>query len=531
MELSDALTQACLANGHRTALEGGGSRLTYAQLLREAQALALQLRDRGIGRVNGRNNGRGGAEGDEACDTVMVKCSNDPTDFVAFLGVWLAGAVTAPVHRSTPAEVVATIQAKAQCRAYVDLLTDGPYPSNPAHPSVIQTIDVVHSGQIARRALLHGGAFVIFTSGSTGLPKGVVLSHRAFHGKLLENQRLFGASSATVTLLVLNNTFSFGIWVALMTLLQGGRVVAESRFSPASFLDTIASAGITFLGAVPTMIRATFGTLSATELERARHRIANAAKLSSVVIGGESLGTQLSATLRAFIAPASLYDVYGLTETSTSDFVLDPRDYAAHEASIGKPAPGVEYRVVNEVGLECAAGDAGELQLKTPFIMAGYLGDEALTRAAFSDGWFRTGDIAAYDCDGFVQMVGRLKELIIRGGNKITPVEVERALRRCAGIADAMVVGLPDAILGQRIHALLVPQAPSEAQEKIDIERLRSELQTRLEKYKCPDVYYIGSALPTGRTGKIDRGQLQQWITSAVVQPVKGATAPEPQRD
>ena len=110
-----------------------------------------------------------------------------------------------------------------------------------------------------------------------------------------------------------------------------------------------------------------------------------------------------------------------------------------------------------------------------------------------------------------------MKELIVRGGNKITPIEVERALLRCAGIADAMAVGMPDAILGQRIHALLMPAAG----QTVDIDSVRRELTAILEKYKFPDVFYIGTALPTGRTGKIDRGQLQRWLSEGKLQPVE----------
>ena len=369
----------------------------------------------------------------------------------------------------------------------------------------------------ARQALLQDAALVIFTSGSTGLPKGAVLSHGAFHRKLLQNQRLFQASPETVTLLVLSNTFSFGIWVALMTLVQGGRVVMQSRFSPASFVEALASQGITFVGVVPSMIRATFATLSQTELGAARGRIVHGARLKRVVIGGEPLGVDLSAQLRAFLAPAALYDVYGLTETSTSDFVLDPSDYPGHESSIGKPFPGIAYRVVDHRGEECPAGVPGELQLKTPYLMAGYLGDEELTRQAFSDGWFRTGDLATCGEDGFVNIVGRLKELIFRGSHKISPLEVERALLKCSAIAEAMVTGLPDPILGQRIHALVVAKAGMQ----VDVVHLRSELAMTLEKYKWPDVFYVGTSLPTGRTGKMDRSQLQKWLTAGALQAVE----------
>ena len=494
-QLVDALIHACAVHAERIALEGDGLRLSYRELIDEANTLAGRLRQ---ANVAGRS-------------AVMVKCSNHPSDFVAFLAVWMAGAAAAPVHRTSPAEVVAGIQNKAQCIASLDLLAG-------AWPASFTKLDPEGAAKEERQRLLDDAALVIFTSGSTGLPKGVVLSHRAFHGKLLQNQRLFQPTSDTASLLVLNNTFSFGIWVALLTLLQGGRVVVRARFTPAAFLDTLVSERITFAGVVPTMIRATLGSIAPEELEAARRRISEIGALRKVVIGGEPLGKQLSARLRAFIEPAVLFDVYGLTETSTSDFYLDPKDYPARESSIGKPAPGIRYRIVNDQGGDCPAHVPGELQLKTPYIMAGYLGDEELTGQAFSDGWFRTGDVATFDDDGFVTIVGRLKELIVRGGNKISPIEVERALMKCSGVADAMVVGMPDPILGQRIHALLVPRGA----DAIDIARVRRELSDLLEKYKYPEVFYVGASLPTGRTGKIDRAQLQGWLAASNVRPVDG---------
>jgi len=183
-----------------------------------------------------------------------------------------------------------------------------------------------------------------------------------------------------------------------------------------------------------------------------------------------------------------------------------PDDHATHPGSIGRPFPGIDYRLVD-----------GELQLSTPYIMAGYCNDAALTQAAFSDdGWFRTGDLATVDDDGFVYQVGRLKELINRGGNKISPIEVETALLQCAGVANALVTGMPDPVLGQRIHALLVAQPDV----TLNTAAIRQTLAARLEKFKMPDIFYQADALPAGSTGKVSRAQLQQWITDGKLTPL-----------
>jgi long-chain acyl-CoA synthetase len=490
------LRDAVLAHGGRVALRGEGERLTYAQLGERIDALAASLAAAGVG----------------PDEPVLVRVSNHPTDFAAFGAVWAAGAVAVPVHRGAVDASVEAMQHKARARLALDAIAQPPVATAPFAPP---------AGAVpAARHALRDAALVIFTSGSTGLPKGVVLSHQAFAGKLAENQRLLRLAPDDTSLLVLNDTFSFGIWFALVTLAQGATLATRSRFAPQDLLDALAAERVTRVGVVPTMIRATFASLDADALAATAARLRSAGALRDVVIGGEPLGADLSARLRAFIAPARLWDVYGLTETSTSDFVLHPDDYPGHPGAIGRPAARVRHRIVDEAGAPCAPGAAGELQLSTPFIMNGYLDDADATRAAFAGEWFRTGDLAAADEDGFVSIVGRLKDVIVRGGNKVTPVEIERALCGCPGVAAALVVGMPDPLMGQRIHALLVPARGA----TLDATGLRTALAGRLERYRQPDACWVSDALPTGRTGKIDRGQLRAMIERGELRPLSSWT-------
>lgn len=491
--LANLLFEAAIDHQDRPAIGGEGVELSYEQLLSQAQQVASMLKQSGL----------------QPNDPVMVKCSNHPLDFVAFFGVWLASGVVAPVHRVTPDSVVQGMQAKAECRFSIDML------QQPVRVQIVAAASGQASDQASRRAMLENAALIIFTSGSTGMPKAAVLSHEAFMGKLAQNQDLLKLCADTVTMMVLNNTFSFGIWVALLTLKSGGRLHTRSKFVPEQFWEDLVDHKISFLAVVPTMIRATFSALDERKVEHARQRLAQQACLKSVVIGGEYLGAELSKSLRALIQPAELFDIYGLTETATCDFVLKPQDYLSHEGSIGKPFPAIQYRLMN-IGKECAVGEPGELQLKTPYLMKGYLGDPQLSQAAFEDGWFRTGDLAVRDHDGYVSIVGRLKDIIVRGGNKITPVEVERALANCRGVAAAMVIGVPDPVMGQHIQALLVPKLGVE----LNAQDVRAELSDLLERFKHPDMCFVGTELPTGRTGKVDRAALASWVQTQQVQPL-----------
>jgi acyl-coenzyme A synthetase/AMP-(fatty) acid ligase len=142
--------------------------------------------------------------------------------------------------------------------------------------------------------------------------------------------------------------------------------------------------------------------------------------------------------------------------------------------------------------------------------MNGYLDAEDLTRAAFADGFFRTGDLARERAPGVVELVGRAKEIISRAGNKVAPLEVEQVLLQHPAVAQALVTGVPDARLGERVHALVVPRSGMAA----TAEELRAWSMTRLEKYKLPDQWHFGADLPLGRTGKVDRGRLRELIVA-----------------
>ena len=151
---------------------------------------------------------------------------------------------------------------------------------------------------------------------------------------------------------------------------------------------------------------------------------------------------------------------------------------------------------------------AGELQIRTPFAMNGYLDEPELTRAAFADGYFRTGDLARAREDGRVELAGRIKDIIIRGGANVSPLELDHLLAQHPDVAAALTAGVPDPMVGERIHALVVPRANASIGEK----DLRQWVAGRIERFKWPDVYHFGRELPTGRTGKVDRGALREQV-------------------
>jgi long-chain acyl-CoA synthetase len=472
--LDAVLFEACAQGADATALEDVDHRLSYAELASAARATAEALH----------------SEGMLADEPVLVPVANEPRDIAAFLGVWAAGGVVVPVARHAPAAATEATRAATGARLMV----------------------VAGGGAVARladhrappaRPLLTGAAFIIFTSGSTSVPKGVVLGHAAFARKLREIDSVLGLSPDTRALLVLQITFVFGIWFSLLTLLKAGRVYMCQRFDPAAIMADLADRRITNAAFVPTMLRRILAADTAV-ISPLLGRIA----LKRLHTGGEPFSPALGRRIRDLFPKTTIIDIYGLTETSSSDFFLVTGETHDFLGGIGHISKSERFRIADALGREAPAGDVGELQIQTPFIMNGYLDQPELTRGAFAGDFFRTGDLARVRVDGTVELVGRSKDLIVRAGAKISPLELDGLIAQHPAVAAALTVGIADDVNGERIHVLVVPRAGT----RIDETELRSWIANRVEKYKRPDVYYFGAELPTGRTGKVDRDALRRSI-------------------
>lgn len=409
-------------------------------------------------------------------EPVHLAIGNRAADIAAMLGIWQAGGVVVPLHVASLPDTLARVRELTKARFAVD--GDGLSEIGAAPPP---------------RSLLRGAALVVFTSGSTGLPKGVVLGHDGLAGKLDVLDALLRFTPGDTVSVPLQMTFIFGIWACLLTLRARATLVLVSRFSAAA-VSRVLAGGTTVLAAVPSMLR----TMAAENgLGGAGPRL--------LLTGGEPLGPELRRAVARGWTRTDIHDFYGLTETGSCDFHAPRAQDLAEAGSIGRPTGQVEFRIAGPNGIDASAGDAGELQIRTPFGMFGYLDDPTLTESAFDDGYFRTGDIARRLPDGRVELVGRLKEIVSRGGNKIAPQEIDDLLCSHPDVAAALSAGVPDPRLGEALHTVVVLKAGATrtAQE------LRRWAAERIERFKVPDVISIEEGLPTGSTGKASRALIR----------------------
>ncbi len=506
------LARACTAHAEKTALIGGDERHSYADLARQGATVAEELRGHELAKD----------------EPVLVVVRNRPLDIAAWLGVWSSGAVVVPVHADVPAAVLEELQQRTGARYMVRGSPSYPWPAgvssvadasaeerpgqatSPGQPRARHQahVAVIAASAPPARPLMNGAAFVVFTSGSTGRPKGVVLGHTEYTGKLAANQRIIPFATGERTALILQLTFSFGQWVSLLTLATGGTLVMSGGFHPVQSLQLLAHEEIDRVAAVPTQMRA---WLADPATASALARLAELGRPRLLIAGGEVLSEALGRALRERLPRTGIADVYGLTETNTSDFILPPADYDRCAGSIGWPGPGVEIQLGDEHGHPVADGAPGELQLRTPFRMRGYFDDPATTEATFVGQWLRSGDVGRRRPDGTVELVGRQKDLIVRGANKISPLEIEAALVAHPAVEAALAAGLPDDILGERIHVMIVVKRGAEVSEA----EVRTFASTRLEKFKIPDRIHFTDTLPVGRTGKADRATMRSQLAAS----------------
>ena len=341
---------------------------------------------------------------------------------------------------------------------------------------------------------------IMYTSGTTGHPKGVVLSH----GNITWNavnvvvDTDLAHNEVTLVSAPLFHTGALNM-TCLPTLLKGGTVILEEAFNEARTLELIATHGVSTLFGVPTMYQrlADAPGFAAADLSGVRN----------LICGGASAPEPL---IRRYLDRGlSIVQGYGLTETSPGALLLDPEHALSKAGTAGVPHFFTDVRLTRPDGSAAEPAERGEIQIEGPNVMLGYWGRPVETRRTLTDGWLNSGDLGVIDEDGYVSIVDRIKDLIISGGENISPAQVESVLSQHEAVIECAVIGVPDERWGEVGRAVVVLREPYEPSDALAAE-LVAHATERLAKYKVPASVVFTDALPRTGTGKILKSALRE---------------------
>jgi long-chain acyl-CoA synthetase len=502
MNVYDYLLSAAQEVPDRVGVEFKGASRTYAELADEARRIAAALR------LNGARPG----------DSIAFMLPNLPQYVTALYGAYMVGANTVPMNvLLTPPEIrylvddsnIRLIFVFGMFLPAVEKAIEGmPSPPNivvlggPAgehlpFESLLATEDRAEPHPLTPDDTI----MTIYTSGTTGKPKGAMITNANLLANLdmLDNVMELTPDDKMLCVLPLFHVFALN-GVLHSAIRKRVPLVVHTKFEVADAVKSLVEDGITFFAGVPTMY---FYILKHAELENFSFP-----RLRYCVSGGAAMPVDV---MRQF---EEKFDVmitegFGLTETTVS--VTMNRQDARKPGSIGLPFDGVQMKVVDENGAEVPDGEIGEIVIKAPNVMKGYLNKPEATAEAIKDGWFYSGDLGYRDDEGFFYVVDRKKDMIIKGGYNIYPREIEEVLYQLPQVAEAAVVGIFDEAKGEAVRAV-VSFKPGQS---LSEEAIRSHVEANLAKYKWPQDYMIVPELPKGPTGKILKREIKknwdQW--------------------
>jgi long-chain acyl-CoA synthetase len=342
-------------------------------------------------------------------------------------------------------------------------------------------------------------AVILYTSGTTARPKGVTHTHATLAQTVVNYRAYFGLEAKDVVGIVLPMAHIFGFALLLLPAISAGATaVVIPRFEPEEVLRRLEEHRVTYFGGLPVMYNALVNSPGAATR--------NLRSLRFCLAGGDAVPTELQ---RRFQESFGLEITAGCGMTEVIPYAGNPPYGTKKAGAIGLPTPGVSLRLVDEMGRDVARGEVGEILVRSEATMIGYWEDPEATAATIQDGWLRTGDLGQVDEEGYYWFVGRKKEIIVRGGSNISPLEVEEALYQHPSVREAGVVGVPDAAWGEVVQAFVALKEGAAVTE----EALQEFLGTRMAAYKVPERIHFLPDLPKGLTGKIQRKTL--WEMAA----------------
>lgn len=448
-----------------------------------------------------------------AVSTVVFCDTNSEAFPVALFGAALAGIPFAPVNyrlsdealgdlvrRTAPALVIAGdgVAARLGNLDGVTVVSRQDFlASTDAGDEVFESVDVDPSAT----------AVLLFTSGTTGEPKAAVLRHEHLATYILSTVELAASEVDDAALVSVPPYHIAGVSAVLSNFYAGRRIVYLESFEPEAWVDTVGQHGVTHAMVVPTMLHRVLDVLD----ERGE-RLAGLRHLS---YGGGPMPRPVVERALTLLPHVDFVNAYGLTETSSSIAVLGPEDHRLAATSddpqvqrrlgsVGRPLPTVEISIRDDAGGEVAMGERGIVWVRGPQVSGEYLGMADGT----ADGWFDTRDAGEMDEDGYLYVFGRQDDVIVRGGENLSPGEIEDVLLRHPAVHEAVVVGIPDVDWGEKVVAAVVPTSGVSATE----DELRDHVRASLRSARTPERIHFCATLPTTDTGKVLRREVRSEL-------------------
>jgi long-chain acyl-CoA synthetase len=491
--LDSLLRQAAAGHPDRVALRMDDLTLTYAQLHEAAGRTSALLAARGV---------RPG-------DRVGIMLPNVPAFPIAFYGALAAGAVVVPMNPLLKSREVAYYLGDSGARVVLAWQAAAGEAAKGAADAGAEAIAVETPDMAGLLADYqpawpeHGrqdqdDAVILYTSGTTGRPKGAELTHAGMvRNAEISGRTLFDVGPDDVIMGCLPLFHVFGLTCGLnVSVTTGATLTLLPRFDPAKALDIIKRDRVTIFEGVPTMYAAMLHLPDADPAKTATLRLCAS--------GGAAMPVEI---LRGFEEKfgCMILEGYGLSETSPVASFNHPHK-VRKPGSIGTPIEGVEMRLVDDAGNTVPEGEIGEIAIRGHNVMKGYWNKPEATAEVMSpDGWFRTGDMARVDEDGYYYIVDRKKDLIIRGGYNVYPREIEEVLHEHPAVAEVAVIGIPHPDLGEEVGAAVALKPGATATP----EELRAFTRDKVAAYKYPRRVWLVDSLPKGPTGKILRREVQ----------------------
>lgn len=502
--------------GDRPAIVDGEVELTYAELAEDARTFAGALVASGI----------------EPGDRVAIWSFNSVEWVIAVLGVFQAGAVLVPVNTRFKGTEAADILARSRARALVTVtdFLDTDYlamlEATGAELTGLDTVVIARGdargdsvgwtdflaratdddrAEVDRRRRALGPedpSDILFTSGTTGVAKGVVMTHGRTLGVATDWVAMTGLGPDDRYLMVNPYFHMFGLKAGILACVAAGAtMLPQPVFDVDRVLSRVAEEGVTVLPGPPTLYQSLLDHPARGDHDLSTLRVA--------VTGAADIPVELIGRVDAELPFASIVTGYGLTEAGTASATAPEDDAETVATTVGRPRPGFELRITDTEGRDLPTGEAGEIVLRGPTVMAGYLDDpEATAQTLSPDGWLRTGDLGVVDDRGCLRIVGRIKDMFIVGGFNAYPAEIENALLRHPDVAQAAVIGIPDERLGEVGMAFVVPGDGVEVTPEAIIAWSRDEMAN----YKVPRVVELVDELPLNATGKVEKNVLRARV-------------------